>query len=279
MANEYDVGRGPSIEQMFSMARHVRARVPNLIALSSPGSWESLEEAVSDPVNAFTVHIDRGSSDAKWRQVRQGYDFKNVKCWVSGNEPPGPASSVATNDNPLQLAMMRAVGVMCGGSAYVLHTGTGVFGNGVPHPSAGPRPPNFWEIPNFDAICSALRNIDPLLPEGVENWRVANTQWRPPNPVAPFQPHEHWEGLRGSGVNKAYSALCDDGRVIQMPCGVLHHAEMTASYNLAEVTVYDPLSLQPWSGCVNRSFRQGEKMDLPGAADSMVAYIIHGRRT
>lgn len=278
MCNEYDVGDGVSLEEMRAMADVVRQRCPNLIALSSPGSWEDLEAAVTGPVNAFTYHPDRGSGDAKWRQVRQGYDFKNLRCWASNNEPPGPASSVQTNDNPLQLAMMRAVGVMCGGSGYVLHTGTGVFGNGVGHPTAGPRPANFWEIGNIDAICSAVRNIDRLLPEGVENWQVANTQWTPPNPVAPFQPHEHWEELRGSGVNKAYSALASDGRVIQMPCGVLHHVEMTASYPLAEVTVYDPLTCQPVPGFENRRFDRGQKMDLPGAADSMCAYIIHGRR-
>lgn len=281
MVNEYDVGSGVEIQRMVPMARLVRDRVPNLIALSSPGSWDDLGAAcTAQPtvLTAFTAHIDRGTGDAKWRQVRQGYDFKNVRQWVSSNEPPGPGSSVATNTNPLQLAMMRAVGVMCGGSAYVLHTGTGVFGDGNPHPHAGARPPNFWEIDNIDAICQALRKIDALLPAGCENWQVANTQWTPPLPVAPFQPHAHWEGMHGSGVNKAYSALAPDGRVIQMPIGVLHHVEMTASYPLRDVTVYDPISLQPLAGFAGRTFAQGEKMDLPGAADSMVAYIIHGVR-
>jgi hypothetical protein len=280
MVNEYDVGAGVDIPRMVSMAHEVRARVPNLIALSSPGSWEDLLAEFRPPVNAFTVHIDRTPRDLKWRQVRQGYDFKNVGGWVSGNEPPGPGSSVATNDNPLQLAMMRALGVMCGGSAYVLHTGTGVFGDGVGHPVGGPRPPNFWEIDNIDAITSALRGIDALLPPGVENWRVANTGWTPPNPVAPFQPHAYWEGpdQHSEGVNKAYSALSPDGRVIQMPIGVCKHVTLRASYPLAEIRVFDPLTLQPIPGFDNISVNQGQEFTLPGRDDTMVAYVIHARR-
>jgi hypothetical protein len=62
--------------------------------------------------------------------------------------------------------------------------------------------------------------------------------------------------------------------------GVREHALMTASYPLREVTVFDPLSLQPVPGFENRSFNTGETMDLPGGGwnDPMVAYIIHGRR-
>jgi hypothetical protein len=175
--------------------------------------------------------------------------------------------------------MTRAVGVMCGGAGYVLHTGTGVYGDGKAHPHAGPRPANFWEIDNIDAIVEALRGIDSLLPEGVENWTVANTGWTPPNPVAPFQPHEYWEGDHGSGVNKAYSALSPDGRFIQMPCGVRGVVRLVASYPLREVTVFDPLSRQPIAGLTDRSFNTGDVLELPGGGqDAMVAYIIHGRR-
>lgn len=283
-ANEYSIYDGPTIEVMSKMARALQARIPNVIALSNPGDEGEAEELLVKAkqlgIAGYTLHLDRGPGDYKWRQVRQSYDMKNSRPLVSfSNEPVGPASSVSQNDNPLQLAMLRAVGVMCGGAGFVLHTGTGVFGDGKGHPTAGPRPPNFWEIQNIDAIVDALRNIDVLLPEGVENWQVANTQWTPPNPVTPFQPHNHWEGPEGDGVNKAYGALAPDGRVIQMPIGVRGHVTLRASYPLHEVTVYDPLTLQPVQGIANQSFAQGQTMDLPGGGqDAMVAYIIHGRR-
>jgi hypothetical protein len=215
--------------------------------------------------------------------VRQPYDFKNVKpLIVFNNEPAGPGSSVNTNTSPLQLAMMRAIGVMCGGTGYVLHTGTGVFGDGEGHPTAGPRPANFWEIDNIDAIVEAVRGIDRLLPEGCENWHVANTQHTAPGSTVPFQVAKdmHWEGSKGRGVNKAYAGLAPDGRFIQMPIGVREYVDMTVSFPLMEVTIYDPLTAQPLPDFNNRSFAKGESIRLLGGGqDAMVAYIIHGRRT
>lgn len=281
--NEYLVGGDP-IEELVGMAVILKSMVPNIVALSTPGDVATAAAIKSESrrigIEGYTYHSDRGGGDHKWRQVRQGYDMKEfAPLWASSGEPPGPGSSVDTNTSPLQLAMMRAVSVMCGGSAYVLHTGTGVYGDGKAHPSAGPRPANFWEIPGIVAIMDAVRGIDALLPEGVENWRVANTGWTPPNPVAPFQPHHHWEGNPGDGVNKAYSALAPDGRFVQMPCGVRGHVSLTASYSMRDVTVYNPLTRQALPGFENRSFAPGESMDLPGGGqDAMVAYIIHGRR-
>ena len=280
--NEYAVGdHKVSIGTLIAMAYELKARTPNIIALSSPGTWPTLEAgATMAGIQGFTVHSDRGSSDFKWRQVRQPYDFKNTRLVAFNNEPPGPSSSVNTNTSPLQLAMMRALGVMCGGTGYVLHTGTGVFGDGQGHPTAGPRPANFWEIDDIDAIVAAVRGVDPLLPAGVENWQVANTQHLSGN-VVPFQvsKDQHWEGSKGTGVNKAYAALAPDGRVIQMPIGVRGHVSMTASYPLTGVTVFDPVTAQPVAGLTDRSFVRGEVLDLPGGGqDAMVAYIIHGRR-
>jgi hypothetical protein len=284
MANEYAItADAVPLETLEQMAHVVRSHVPNPIALSAPedGSQQAVHEVASrlgGPVNMLTIHIERDKRDAGWRQVRQGYDFKNHNVLTSSNEPPGPASSVETNTDPLQLAMMRAVGVMCGGSLFVLHTGTGVFGDGKPHPTAGPRPANFWEIDNIDTIVDAVRRVDALLPDGVENWKVANTGWVPPNPVAPFQPESYWEGDHGHGVNKAYSAIAPDGRVIQMPIGVKGDTpvRMTASYAMRDVLVYDPLTLQTIGG--PQSFVTGEVLELPASTDSMRAYIIHGWR-
>jgi hypothetical protein len=287
-ANEYTEAGGFPLDTMKRMARVLRADTSNIIALSSPGNWGDLMVSAREVgINGFTFHPDRGDGDHKWRQVRQLYDMKNAKPFVTfDNEPAGPASSVKTQTHPLQLAMTRAVGVMCGGAGYVFHTGTGVFGDGRAHQTAGARPPNFWEIDNIDALIEAVRGVGTLLPEGVENWTVANTQWSAPNPVAPFQPHHHWEGdeerdkdgLLNNGVNKAYAALAPDGRVIQMPCGVRDHVDLRASYPLHDVVVYDPISLQPKLG-LPTSFNTNDVLTLPGGGqDAMVAYIIHGRR-
>lgn len=289
MQNEYTEGKGASLDMLSQMAVEVMNRVPNIAALSSPGDAAALKDkAYRLGMTGYTWHTDRGGDDHKWRQVRQPYDFKDYRPFVtSNNEPPGPGSSVVTNTSPLQLAMTRFVGIMCGGAMYVLHTGTGVLGDGQPHPDVGERPANFDEIDNIDAIVDAVRGIDELIPDGVENWTVANTQWKPPQPVAPFQAHHHWAGDapvddkgndNTSGVNKAYSALGPDGRWVQAPIGVRKHVILTASYPLREVSVYDPLTRAVVPGFSGLSFTQGETMQLPGGGqDAMVAYIIHGR--
>jgi hypothetical protein len=64
-----------------------------------------------------------------------------------------------------------------------------------------------------------------------------------------------------------------------MPCGVRGHVALRASYNLYNVTAYNPLTRQPVPGVTNRSFNAGDVLDLPGGGqDAMVAYIIHGMR-
>jgi len=279
MENEYSNGGDP-LQELIDMADEMGAVIPNLLALSTPGDEDEIEEIYealsSHDLDVYIRHLARNSgADYGWRDVRQGYDHHNDRPFVGANwEPTGPGSSVSQNTNPLQLAMLRAVSIMCGAPIFVFHSGTGV---GLPHATI-PREDNFWEIPNIDNILDAIRNVADLIPAGVPNWTVANTQWQPPNPVAPFQPHNHWEGDHGDGVNKAYSALAPDGRIIQMPCGVRGHARMTASYPLHDVIVYDPLTLQPVNG-LPTSFDQGQSMDLPGGGqDAMKAYIIHGRR-
>jgi hypothetical protein len=273
-SSEYDVGPGPSIDVMVQMARMVRERTPNLVCLSSPGDLAALQAGARRAgCQAFSIHVDRSRGDFRWRQVRQGWDFKDIPFVVLSNEPPGPASSVDVNDNPLQLAMMRAVGVMSGGAAYVLHIGAMVMGKADP---AGGRPANIWEVPNIDTLMRAVRDVDTLLPDNVENWQRANTQWTPPLPVAPFQPDAHWPD-GNHGVNRAYSALGGDGRLIQMPAGVLRHVVLTASYGLRDVTVYDPLTRTPVAGFERLILQAGQAIGLPGREDTMAAYIIRAQ--
>lgn len=283
MQNEYSNGGDP-LATLERMARAIDPLVPNLLGLSTPANETEAEEikAAAGRVGAkvFIIHTERGNGDYGWRAVRQAWDFHNFGGFVGADwEGPGPGSSGDVLTDPLRLAMKRAIAIMCGAPIFTLHTGTGVYGDGRPSSSGAPRPPNFWQIDNIDAIVAAVRGVVELLPAGLPNWRQANTQWVPPNPVAPFQPHNHWEGDTGDGVNKAYAALADDGRVIQMPIGVRGRVRLTASYPLAGVTVFDPLARAPLPGFVDRTVAAGEVLELPGGGQAAdVAYIIHGRR-
>lgn len=293
MQNEFRNG-GDGLDVLERMARAIRPKIPNLLGLSTPAS-EADVNLLRQSLNAvggrvFIRHTERGGdADHGNRDARQDWDFHNDAPYIGADwEGPGPGSSGAVQTRRIILAMKRAIGIMCGAPIFVLHTGTGVYGDGKPSSSGAPRPPNFWEIDDIDGIVDAVRGVVDLLPAGLPNWRQANTQWVPPNPVAPFQPHHHWEGdgavddkgNRNDGVNKAYSALADDGRVIQMPLGVRESVRLTASYPLRDVTVFDPLARAPLAGFEGLSFPQGGVLELPGGpwSDPTVSYIIHGHR-
>ncbi len=287
MQNEYSNGGDP-LELLEAMAGDVGARIPNLRGLSTPsndpgheGEVEQLKAAAArQGVLVFIRHTERNPADYGWRDVRQSKDFADDRGYIGVDwEGPGPGSSGSVLVDPLRLAMKRAVAITCGAPIFTLHTGTGVYGDGKPSSSGAPRPANFWEIDNIEAIVAAVRGVVELLPAGLPNWTFANTQWGAPLPVAPFQPHNHWEGDTGDGVNKAYAALAPDGRVIQLPCGVRGSVRLKASYPLTGVTVFDPLTRQPLPDFVDRSYGAGEVLELPGGGlEANVAYIIHGQR-
>lgn len=283
MQNEYSNGGDP-LELLEAMAQDIDPRVPNMLALSTPANAEEADRIKAESLRlrlaVMIRHTERGDGDHGWRNVRQSWDFHVDGPLVGADwEGPGPGSSGSTLTDPLRLAMKRALSIMCGAPIFVLHTGTGVYGDGQPSSTGAPRPPNFWQIDNIDAIVEAVRGVVEILPAGLPTWQTANTQWVPPNPVAPFQPHAYWEGDSGEGVNKAYSALAPDGRVIQMPCGVRGRTLLRASYPLSGVTVYDPLTRRPLEGFSGLSFGQGQTLELPGGdVNANVAYIIHGHR-
>src|SRR5439155_12200302 len=147
---------------------------PNLIALSSGEGLSSYApnstDWRADFVNVYmpsgaatlaTIHMDRTYGDGGWRECRQPWDWKDFPFPVSHNEPIGPRSSVAEETDPMRLAMLRAVGLINGVEAFVLHNGAGVGGRVDP---AHNRPANLWEVPNIDAIMDAVRGVDALMP-------------------------------------------------------------------------------------------------------------------
>jgi hypothetical protein len=170
--------------------------------------------------------------------------------------------------------MHRALGIMCGTGAYVLHNAAGVFGIENDHPVGGHRTANLWEMPGIDDVMRAVRGIDPLLPIGVESWTRSNDSWTPPNPVHPLPAAHFWAEGEGEprGVNRNYAALSGQ-EFITMPCGV--HQE-GASFNArwaCTIKVYDPLTKAVF---VEGPLDAGQGLWLPGSPDTMTAYIVRG---
>ncbi len=266
---------GPDLQMLKEMARRLQSTAI-LTAESSPIQADQASfERLVDPGQIASWHSDRTYGDHDWRFVRQAWDAKYFPWPVTQNEPKGPASSISPNSNPLQLAMHRALGIMCGTGAYVLHNAAGVFGIEGEHAVGGHRTANLWEMPGIDDVVRAVRGIDPLLPVGVESWARSNDGWTPPNQVHPLPAAHFWsEGDGGPprGVNRNYAAV--RGReFITMPCGVHRDG---ASFNArwaCTIKVCNPLTQVI---VVEGPLSPGQELWLPGSPDTMAAYIVRG---
>lgn len=276
IANEY-FATFNNVDAMRDMATILHQQLPNLLAPSSPGGGNEIELSAlmaTGPYTMATVHKQRQEGDRDWRFVRQNWDYKDKPWPVSNNEPKGPLSSVSPCSDPLRLAMDRAVGIMCGVGAYVLHNGNGIYG--VPNDNAGGghRNANVWELDNVDAIYDAVAHVDSLIPTGVENWSNANDGWMAPNPVHPLPVpvEQFWEIGRGDhGVNKNYAAV-NGSTFVCMPCGVLNYVELRARQPCS-VAAYNPVTRQLVE---TRGLAAGEVWKLAGDAGANTAYVIVG---
>jgi len=262
---------------MIAVTRYMRAHTPNLWAVSDPvpGDRTSLDNMLvlsqHADANLYAFEPDRSPRDLDWGMVRQTYDVKEFRGPVAVVEPPGPDSSVRELRDPLQLACMRANSIICGAGAFVFHCGSMVLGQKDPnHPG---RVPNIWEVNNIDAMMNAVRDADTHLPAGVENWTVANTGWRPPLPVAPFQPDALWSGGADHGVNKAYSARSNDNRYVQLLLGVKDFVVMTAEHEC----ITSCFDMSNNAHIEDKILKAGDAWRLPGRSDTMTAYLLVGK--
>lgn len=220
-----------------------------------------------------TVHLSRETRlvDGYWRHVRQSWDFKNFAQPMSHNEPCGPRSSVAECTQPIHLVMSRAVGILNGLGAYVLHNGAGVSGQ---VDAARNRPANLWEVPGIGEIMDRLRALDTILPRGAMNglhYRCCDQREHP------LVSTNVWTGEGADpsyGVVRDYATDRGDGTFLVMPIGIKDHADMVAA-RACTVRIIDPLTLSEET----RSLNAGERLRLvPSSRDEagMGAFVIVG---
>lgn len=258
---------GPDNATIDRMAGQLRAATNQLVAPSSPAGFDpnSVKALMGASSNFITAHLDRSPGDNGWRHVRQTWDFKDVNVPTDHNEPGGPASSVASYTDPLQLVMLRASGIMCGAGAFVLHNGAGV--SGQPDPNRG-RTPNLWEMPNIDAIMDAVRAVDSILPTTMENWTRTNDGWTSPQiPMRCSDWNDH------AGPIKHYGAISGDGQFVQMPHGIKNYLTLSCM-RACTYKVYNPLTLQV---VAEETHNVGQQVTYPGDPNGHSAYIIVGR--
>lgn len=151
------------------------------VAVSSapaPDAWCGLYAGVLG-VDLATVHYDRrmDGPDGVWGPAvhSAGYPAAfDAGCRgqlpraVVSNEPIGPASSVASDADPLRLALAFAAAFVGGNAAYVYHSGAGIRGGGAADVARG-RAGDFAGVDA--AALSAIAETRAHLPSGVANWQ------------------------------------------------------------------------------------------------------------
>lgn len=242
IANE-SYQRPLTLQQMRAAGQYLLQNTQNLVALSSaeglgayvPNTTDWKADTVTTymqpgTANLLTIHMDRTYGDDGWRTSRQPWDWKDLPFPISHNEPIGPRSSVAEETDAMHLTMIRAVGLINGVGAFVLHNGAGVFGAVDP---ARNRPANLWEVPGINDIMRMLRGLDRWVPKRAGDGTHWNNAWA----GNPWVVDAFWGDGANHGVNRNYTVATPTGW-ISTEAGVKDYAVFTAGRN-SRVEVFD----------------------------------------
>ena len=263
-----------------SIIRDILQRMKNvgieLVAPYSPtgGEFPAIKDIVTATFATMgTAHPDRSMTcppdDCDWRQARKGWSEGNFLPYpTSINEPVGPQSSVAENWSPLQLAMMRATGIISGTSMFVTHVGPGIRGGGAADIARG-RNANFWELPHFAEISTAIKKLGDLLPGDVANWQAFNQGWA----GNPLSADNFWTDGGDHGVVRMYVASNGPG-IAAVLLGVKNFVRVKA-LSSADYELYDGHTATLIG---TRHLNAGETWQITGNADADAGFLLLGRR-
>lgn len=233
--------------ELWRLAQVFKARASStLVALTSPQGEDWAEWYRGSPAQIATVHLERNidGTGGTWRPVRQARELVGFPAdgWVS-NEPIGPQSSVASDDDPTRLVMAAGLTWLCNGAGYVYHTGAGIRGGGAADLERG-RASNFAEVSNFAATLDGLNALRAALPADLPNWT-----WHNGNNRFPAYPFELPYDDRGTKILaaeddllRAFIAIAGD-RFVVMPIKVERAIRFTARRPM-EFDVLEPLTGQ-----------------------------------
>lgn len=255
-------------DELHALARALKAKSRNLVALSAPGSGDcaGAQELYRGSVaDLMTLHLARaGAKDGEnWEALREVWDMRScsgVPRLASSNEPIGPESSMVGLDDPLALTGMALVTYGSVIGAFVLHTGPGVRGGGAADLALGRRS-NLWELPTAAKIAAGLAALTTMLPGDFANWTKHDIIGEAPDPPFGATDKTALAGLYCS--SKGAECACAVAG-IKRPVSLTVRREMTA-------TVRD---LSGAKAGFRRRLTAGTAVNLSAQP---AAVLIHGR--
>jgi hypothetical protein len=220
-----------------------------------------------------TVHFSRDTRtrEGSWLPVRDSYRTGLLPSIppVISNEPIGPGSSVASEEEPIKLVSAAAFAYLAGLPAYVFHSRMGVYGYGRCCPPSGP-PLEFGQTPGIDRF----QNLRRLLPGDLANWNRNDGL----QAVAPFtvfcngQSNRYWPEvnqptngcIQNIGSSKDLDFLC-------LPIGILEGGLPLQARRALRCEVLDLLTGQE---VTRKTLKAGEVLTMPRGPG---ACLIKGR--
>lgn len=230
-------------QKLVQVLAYLRKQLPHLVAGTDATNGDHGLGEVGGTTwffdrgaNLGTLHLQRDSRkiERAIRPIRQSWDFRGFGKALSANEPIGPLSSVASDSDPMRLAFNRAVGILNGTGAWVLHNGAGVYGKVDP---AHGRPADLWEVPGIDRIMAAVRGVDAWLPANLPNWQHFNHGWAGEPTTADSIWIDSQAGDRDHGVVRNYQAR-SGGRWLAFPLGIKDRVGLRVN-QASEIQVID----------------------------------------
>ncbi len=228
-------------------ARYLADRTSVLVAISSPhneGPSGLSTMYVGSAADIATYHFDRdlGTSEGGWLPVRDPWWSAHVPGVppVSSNEPIGPGSSVASENDPIKLASAAYFAFLSNLPMYVYHTKAGVSG------WANCCPPSGSEVRFEDSAgIDAYRQVRILLPPDGSSW-VRNDGLEPTAPFTVYcngQPNKYWPDVPGatSGCDRNIGGTKGE-EFICYPMGILNGGLTLQARQPVSFTAYNPLT-------------------------------------
>jgi hypothetical protein len=266
VANEaHGTGWRDLVPELTALARRLRQATSILVATSaSPGNGCDASLYEGADASLRTVHPDRSQhgEGLLWRPVGQLWAMRGCKgeprAWVN-NEPIGPGSSVARDDDPLRLTMSAAMTWLAGAAGYVYHARPGVRGGGREDMERYGGPANWWEVANVQATLAGFRAVRTLLPPDLPDWTTQDCS--PDSAQRPFD--------CGQGTRLPLYCASSGPEVVCLSLGIKGALRLTARRPIAG-RWYDPLTAAPLGSF---TLRPGQTLRVRGRD----ALVIKGR--
>lgn len=266
VANEWWATFGGSASELRDLGAMVKSMLPAgfPLALSSPETGRGGDAFTAlyqgSAANFGTVHYDRNPAEDRYRSVRQPWETADVPGFPdadSVNEPVGPGTSVATENDPLHIVMAYLVGRISGHTGYVYTTDSGIYSQpGWEYP---------WDHQNGREIATALGVARDLLPDDIETWTRENAHWAG-HPLDGISNQWLQDGRSNYTFTRAYARHRGDEFWVA-PIGIRGGGITFTVKRRAHIWILNPLDGGVWQ---ERDLNPGETMTFNNASACLI---------